>query len=156
MMIVRGEDKDDLMHCVEETYKDIDKADFGEFKSVVCKKGDIRITLPQILHGSTKCNRQRRVIFPCLMEVDNDGALEFAECGKWKSIAHAHLLMTPIKTEPSGQSHRFSLSEEKFKATVEIMGITALGDALVGRRGWNSGAVLKERDVILGSDERLA
>ena len=40
-----------------------------------------------------------------------------------------------------------------FAASIEMRGISALGDALVGARRWDSSAVLTERDVVLGTDD---
>jgi len=42
---------------------------------------------------------------------------------------------------------------ERFAGCVEIPGVSAIGDALVGARGWKSGPVLRERDAILGTSE---
>ena len=48
------------------------------------------------------------------------------------------------------------MGDEGFGGGIEIRGVSAIGDALVGSRGWNSKAVLRERDAILGEDEELA
>lgn len=152
-VVRRGEDKNGLVHSVEHTYKGVDEMRFGRFKAVVCKRGEVRLTLPQIIHGSTGCPRQRRVIFPWLMGVKEDGGMELKECGTWNDVARAHRRMEGIKRGPSGQSHRFSIGSGRFEGGVEIRGVTALGDALVGGREWDSGAVLMERDVILGRDD---
>ena len=153
---MRGEDKGELIHDVKKIYKQADEGRFGKFERVMCLRGDVRMTLPQMIHGSTGCVERNRVVFPWLMGLDSDWVLELAECGTWKSVAGAHLLMRPVKMRPWGIGHEFSVGEEGFEGVVEIMGVTALGDALVGRRTWDRAGVLMERDAILGSDERLA
>jgi len=151
-----GEDKGGLVDEVGEIYKEADQVKFGRFEPVVCRRGDVWMTVPQMIHGCTGCKRQRRVVYPWFMGLDEEHVLELAECGQWKTVAGAHLLMTAVKMSPSGQAHGFSVGDERFEGVVEIMGVMVLGDALVGRWGWDSGMVLKERDVILGGDERLA
>lgn len=64
--------------------------------------------------------------------------------------------MIAIKKEPSGQGHHFAIGEERFGASVEIRGISALGDALVGARRWDSRSVIRERDLVLGQDDMKA
>jgi hypothetical protein len=155
-VVDRKEDKDGLIHSVQHIYKDVDEVSFGTFKPVVCKRGDVRLTLPQIIHGSTGCPRQRRVIFPWLMAVQENGKMELEECGIWNDVATAHRRMEAIKRGPSGKCHQFSLGSRQFDGGVEIRGVTALGDALVGTRDWDSRAVLMERDTILGKDKEAA
>ena len=53
-VVSRGQDKDGSVHSVEHTYSRSDEETYGEFVSVVCERGDVRIglTLAQIIHGS--------------------------------------------------------------------------------------------------------
>ena len=44
-----------------------DAARYGEFVPVICSRGDVRITMPEIPHGSTRMNNDapvRRIILP--------------------------------------------------------------------------------------------
>lgn len=50
---------------------------------------------------------------------------------------------------PIGDSHGFVVGE-RFAASVKMRGISALGDALLGARKWDSCSVLMERDIVLG------
>src|SRR5579859_116168 len=152
-VISQGEDKDGVVHSVGYTYKKVDEERFGRFKPVVCKRGDIRLTLPQIIHGSTGCPRKRQVIFPWLMGLEEDGRMELEECGSGSDVGQAHRGLEAMKMGPSGQGHRFSLGRGRFEGAVEIRGVTALGDALVGVQSWDSEAVLMERDTILGCND---
>ena len=115
------------------------------------------MTLPQIIHGSTGCRRERRVIFPWLVGVEDDyGGLEIKEWGSWEDISGAHRDLRAVEVGPSGSGHRFGLGSGRYEGAVEIRGVSAVGDALVGARRWDSGSVLRERDAILGVDERKA
>jgi Phytanoyl-CoA dioxygenase (PhyH) len=150
-----GGNKDGLVHGVGHIYRREEEERFGRFVSVVCRRGDVRMTLPEILHGSTGCKRLRRVVYPWLMGLDEEGKLELAECGTVESVASAHAKMQPVQRAPAGQGHHFSVGG-RFEGAVEIRGVTAVGDALMGARRWDSGAVLMERNVILGGDEEAA
>jgi hypothetical protein len=57
---------------------------------------------------------------------------------------------------PTGQNHKFDVGSGRFPGCVEIRGVSAIGDALVGARLWESGAVLRERDAILGDSRHVA
>ena len=67
-----------------------------------------------------------------------------------------HRNMWSMKMGPTRQSHRFGVGCGRFGGSVEIRGVSGLGDALVGARRWDSGVVLRERDIILGGDVKKA
>ena len=108
-VVGRGEVKDGLTHSVEKTYRQSDVDRYGGFVPVVCKRGEVRVTMSQIIHGSTGgCGRGRRVVFPWLVGAESDGRkLEVAEWGDWEEISRAHRDLTAMKVSPSGQCHRF-------------------------------------------------
>ena len=116
------------------------------------------MTLGSLIHGSTGgCVRRRRVIHPWLVGVDSDhDGLDMRESGSWEEVSRAHRDMWAIRTGPTGQSHKFGVGNGRFAGCVEIRGVSAIGDALVGARGWERGPVLRERDAILGSSESKA
>lgn len=157
-VVKRGEGRDGFTHSVEKTYRQSDVEKYGGFVPVVCKRGDVRMTMSQIIHGSTGgCGRVRRVVFPWLVGVESDGRkLEVAEWGDLEEISGAHRDLRAMKVSPSGQCHRFFLGDSRFGGGIEIRGVSAIGDALVGCRGWNSKGVLRERDAVLGGDGGLA
>ena len=147
----RGSGSDSM----EDMYSKEDEARYGEFVRVVCGRGDMRMSLAQLMHGSTgDCVRVRRVVEPWLMGVDsNHDRLEMKECGSWEEVSAAHRNMWAMKVGPTGQKHEFPVGEGRFAGSIEMRGMSAIGDALVGARRWDSRAVLSERDLILGSDD---
>ena len=148
----RGETRNALVQSVKDWYSKEDEKTYGSWMPVWCKRGDVRITLGSIIHGSTPdCPRRRRVVHPWLVGVDsNHQGLELKESGPWEEVSKAHRDMSAMNIGPTGESHRFGLGSGQFAASVEIRGVSAIGDALVGARRWDSGAVLKERDAVLG------
>ena len=154
----RGEAKEGLVQCVKESYRKEDEERYGEFVPVVCKRGDVRMTMGAMIHGSTGvCKRRRRVVHPWLVGVNQDHeGLDMKECGSWEEVSGAHRNMWAMKVGPTGQSHRFGVGEGRFAGSIEMRGMSGLGDALVGARRWDSEAVLMERDLVLGSDEGKA
>ena len=145
-------------HSVEHIYEEQDEDKYGEFKEVRCKRGDVRMTMASIIHGSTKgCDHDRKVVFPWLMGIEKDHeSLELYGTCSWEEASRSHRDMTAIKKEPSGQSHHFGIGEEKFSASIELREISALSDALLGARRWNSKSVIRERNLVLGEDDVTA
>lgn len=77
---LRGKSKSGPVHKVDDIYLKEDEDRYREFVPVVCRRGDVRLTLGQILHGSRgKSLRRRRVVHPWLVGVDSD--LETADLG---------------------------------------------------------------------------
>ena len=66
------------------------------------------------------------------------------------SLAHKDL-KAPLST-PSGLSNRYGAILYRFPAAIEMTGITALGDALICARRWDSPSVEGERDELFSSD----
>ena len=60
-----------------------------------------------------------------------------------------------MEVGPVGENHKFKVGG-RFAAGIEMRGISALGDALVGARRWDSSAVLMERDLVLGTEDGKA
>ncbi|KAI9777198.1 MAG: hypothetical protein M1839_009041 [Geoglossum umbratile] len=58
--------------------------------------------------------------------------------------------------DPSGYGHRLGAPKKRFAGSVALGSSSALGDALVGRRKWTDPEVIRERDVLLGSDSAAA
>jgi len=157
-VVSRGQATNGRTHRVDRIYNDEDKRRYKDFEAVVCGRGDLRMTMGQIIHGSTgRCDRVRRVVFPWLTGVSDDGVnLEMTETCSWEEVSRAHRDMVGIRLEPSGQQHKFGIGRERFGGCVEMRGICALGDALVGCRRWDSREVLMEREAVLGPDDEKA
>ena len=155
-VVKQGEDTYGFTHSVETIYKLGDAT--RKFVPVVCKRGEIRLTMSQIIHGYPgKSTGQRRVIFPWLVAIELDHErMEVREWGSWNDISGANRDLMPLKVSPSGCRHKFFLGSGRFPGAIEIRGVSAVGDALVGARRWDSSAVLRERDAILGADESMA
>ena len=151
----RGKSRNGLVQSVEDLYLKEDEEMYGSFVPVVCKRGDIRMSLSSLIHGSTGgCVRRRRVVHPWLIGVDSDhDGLEIEESGSWEDVSRAHRNMWAMKVGATGQSHRFGVGNGRFAGCVEIRGVSGIGDALVGARRWDSGLVLMERDAIVGGSE---
>jgi len=148
----RGQAKDGLVQDVKDIYTEEDEERYGPWVPVVCKRGDVRLTLAKMIHGSSgPCVRVRRVIHPWLVGID-DGNLEFKEAGSYEDVCAAHRKMEAMQRGPTGDGHKFRVGEGKFVGSIQMRGISALGDGLVGAQEWDSREVLRERDLILGSD----
>ena len=51
-------------HSVEHIYEQQDQDKYGNFKEVICKRGDVRMTMASIIYGSTKgYDHDRKVLF---------------------------------------------------------------------------------------------
>src|SRR5579859_5828437 len=61
---------------------------------------------------------------------------EIGESGSWKEVSQAHRDMLAMKIGATGQSHRFGVGNGRFKESVEIGGVSGIGDALVGAQRW--------------------
>ena len=73
-VVEEGRDKGrGFAHSVEKLYTEQDAADFGEFELVPCLRGQVRITKPALIHGSTASTgqRTRRTILPWYVAVQN-------------------------------------------------------------------------------------
>ena len=86
---------------------------------------------------------------------EDDESLETLESGSWEDISRSHCdLVAPVVT-PSGHPNRYGVIPWRFPGSVELTGISALSDTLVGHQRWSSPAVLAERDIILGSNQAM-
>jgi hypothetical protein len=135
-----------------------DRVQWGEVEGVPCPAWGIRITLPQLIHGSTpKSVRRRRTILPWFMGISEDHEqLEIPGCASWSEVRNCHLDLVPAERDPSGYGHRLGAPKERFQGSVVLGSSSALGDALLGRRKWTDVEVLWERDVLLGPDCQAA
>ena len=135
-----------------------DRAEWGDPVGVPCTAWGVRITLPQLIHGSTPVSkRRRRTILLWFMCIGADHEqLEVEGCLGWSEVRRCHLdLEVPLR-DPSGYGHRLGAPKERFAGSVVLGSSSALGDALVGRRKWTDPEVIRERDTLLGSDSTVA
>ena len=71
----RGKIPDGVVHEVRDIYTKDDERAFGEYQPVPCLRGWTRITMLEILHGSTQngSSKIRRTIFLWFVRVSDDG-----------------------------------------------------------------------------------
>jgi hypothetical protein len=74
---------------MDRIYKDEDKEIYKDFMTVVCSRGDLQMTMEQIIHGSTRrCDCVRRVVFLWLVGVEEDEVnLEMKGMCSWEEVS---------------------------------------------------------------------
>ncbi|KAJ5217659.1 uncharacterized protein N7469_011284 [Penicillium citrinum] len=130
-----------------------------DFERAICMKGDVRLTLPTIPHGSNgPATRLRRTIMPWFGFVHEDHErLETAEAGTWSDISAAHRDLSLAAKIPSGSTcHVFAVQPYTFPGTAQLTGLGAIADALVGRVKWSEWCVTVELDILFGEDRHAA
>jgi hypothetical protein len=131
-----------------------DEQAFGSFQPQVCGPGDVRITRPEIIHGSTpNASIPRRVIYPWFTAIQEDHAtLEITGQLSWGEVAACHRDMLAPRSGVGGDTVSFSCPVYRFAAGIHMPSSSALSDALIGRRSWEDPEVLLERDILLGAN----
>ena len=144
---------------VDRTYRPEDRAEFGDWIPAVCPPGGLRITRPEIIHGSaslsnSKADSERLVLNPWFVGIQKDHqVLDIPECGTWETLVNAHRDLSTLPTTPSGQVNIHGHPKFRFPSSIEFRGFSAISDALIGQRKWTSPAVVNECEILLGSDE---
>ncbi|KAF8453402.1 hypothetical protein BDZ91DRAFT_808010 [Kalaharituber pfeilii] len=139
-----------------------DKLKYGDFVPAICGPGDIRISRPEIIHGSAsnkagKAETSRWVVNPWFVGIQDDHeTLDVPESGSWTTVAAAHRDLMATNGTPSGQINIHGYPTHRFPAAVALRHISALSDALIGQRRWDDPAVLIEADLVLGENENDA
>jgi hypothetical protein len=115
-------------------YTASDREEFGDYVPVPCKRGEVRITLPTIPHGSTaKATKTRRAIFPWWTGIKSDHFhLDNNESESYDELALCHLHRVRCAKSPSGRTANAYISGADFEATVPLPFTSYIGDALVG------------------------
>jgi len=136
-------------------YTAADKEEFGDYEPVPCNAGEVRITLSTIPHGSTtKANSNRRVIIPWWTGIRPDHfTLDNEESENYDEVAICHLHRARCKKSPSGRTAKAYLSGVPFEATVDLPFSSYIGDALVGKRKWNTAPVERQCAIIFGKND---
>ena len=135
-----------------------DEKSFGSFVPQICKPGDVRITQPEIIHGSTpNATIKRRVIYPWFTGIKEDHhTLEIPGQLSWSEVAACHRDQLAPRRGVGGDAVAFSCPIYRFAAGIHMPSSSALSDALIGRRSWEDPEVLSERDVLLGPDVKAS
>jgi hypothetical protein len=156
----RGQETDGFVHRITDrilSAEDLDALGLA-WKRVPCRRGEVRVTLPHIPHGQDgPAKLHRRTMLPWMVALQDDlENLEIVEAGSFSELSAAHRDMISPRATPSGLANRYGAIPYRFAAAVEISGLSALSDALVCRRRWDSPAVLRDRDILLGPDRKAA
>ena len=135
-----------------------DEQSFGSFQPQVCGPGDVRITRPEIIHGSTpNATISRRVIYPWFTAIQEDhSTLEISGQLSWAEVAACHRDMLAPRSGVGGDTVSFSCPVYRFAAGIHMPSSSALSDALIGRRSWEDPEVLLERDILLGDNAQAS
>jgi len=157
-LIKRGTEPTGTTTNAVKLYLPEDEKSFGSFVPQVCKPGDVRITRPEIIHGSTpNATIHRRVIYPWFTGIREDHhTLEIPGQLSWSEVAACHRDMLAPRRGVGGNTVSFSCPVYRFAAGIHMPSSSALSDALIGRRSWEDPEVLYERDVLLGSDPKAS
>lgn len=154
----RGVAADGLTTNVSQIYTSQDKEKFGSFVPVPCKRGGVRISRPELIHGSTSVStKRRRTVFVWHCGIKEDHVrLDNEESETWDEVARCHREMdTPLRST-SGHGFAYGKPTYRFPAATRLASTSAIGDALIGLRRWDEPGVIHERNILLGSDEAAA
>lgn len=141
-----------------DVYTKEDQEAFAQWTKVPCKKGDVRITLPTIAHGSTGPTVNTRItLLPWFELINEDHAtLELPEGGTYEDLARAHRDLLPGPKTPSGRPVVYGTAKYAFPATVHLESPTAIGNAILGRKRWDNVEVQAEVKLLMqGTQEEL-
>jgi hypothetical protein len=147
------------IHGLEKIWLKEDAAEYGDFVPVPCQRGGVRVTRPEILHGSTHNNggTKRRTILPWFVAVSQDGqTLDNEESDKWGDIARAHATQEAINLTPSGLANRFGPIPYRFPPSTQLYLASPISQALVCRTTWDDPVVQAQANIVLGMDRERA
>ena len=154
----RGQDSSSYTTNALKTYLPTNKKDFSELDPVPCKRGAVRITMPEILHGSTPTAKGiRRTLFnwPTGIRADHR-TLDMEEAETWNEVAQCHQSMEAPMKSTSGEGFRYGRPLFPFPGVTKLTSTSCVGDALIGARRWDDIQVQEERNILLGADDELA
>ncbi|KAH0537122.1 hypothetical protein FGG08_006055 [Glutinoglossum americanum] len=154
----RGEDPASFTTNCSASYRAEDRRDWGEPEPAPCPAFGIRITQPEIIHGSTPfSNRRRSTLNPWYSGIlENHEDLEIHGTLSWSELAACHRDLEAPGRELSGQTPRYGLPGFRFPGSIIMEGSSALGDTLVSRGKWTDPQATKEKDILLGDDDERA
>ncbi|KAH0547757.1 hypothetical protein FGG08_000014 [Glutinoglossum americanum] len=154
----RGQDSSGYTTNAKKTYLPVDQQDFGRLVPVPCKRGAVRITMPEILHGSTpKAKNIRRTLFnwPTGIRADHQ-TLDMEEAETWNQVAQCHQSMEAPMKSTSGEGFRYGRPLFPFPGVTKLSSTSCVGDSLIGVRRWDDIRVEEERNILLGADDESA
>lgn len=143
---------------VHTLYKSADADEFGAFVPVTCSRGQVRISRPELIHGSTTttANHQgrRATVLPWFVKINTaDGSLDVADSGSQASLTLSHATQVPPNLTPSGKPNTYGTPPYRFPASVQLVASSAIGGALVCQRSWVDPVVVMEAREALAASE---
>jgi hypothetical protein len=134
---------DDAKHWPEECQK---RWPGVKWEKIVCSAGEVRISDPRIVHGSTgPATKDRRTVLPWFVKVSEDMAtMEIPEMGSYAEIAMAHLQLTAAPKTPSGHANMYGGIKWAFPGDVGPIFSSPISRAINCQVRWDSGAVQTE------------
>ena len=117
----RGQATNGEVHDLSAIWTKDDDEEYGPFSAVPCQRGGVRVTRPDIPHGSTATilpeGACRRTILPWFVDVQADNlTLDNPAGGTWRDLLHAHVEQTQPQQTPSGFTTQHFPVPERFPA----------------------------------------
>jgi hypothetical protein len=136
-------------------YRAEDRQSWGNPEPQPCVALGIRLTLPTLMHGSTpQADRRRRSLFAWYSAIAEDHeTLQDAPTLTWSQVAICHRDRLIPTREPAGCAPLHGVPGWAFPGSILLDRVSPLAEALVGSRRWTDPDVLRERDILLGSDD---
>ncbi|MCJ1467746.1 hypothetical protein MMC07_006371, partial [Pseudocyphellaria aurata] len=134
---------------------------FGEFVPFPCKAGGVRITRPDILHGSTASSMaedgsKRRTVLPWMVGVQADyETLDNIDSESWSELNRCHSAQEIPMATPSGFKNKYR-PPYKFQASTSLQASSSVGRALVCEVSWKDPSVVFEARRLLGENRDKA
>ena len=127
---------------------------YGEVEPFPCPAFGIRITLPTVIHGSSsKATMIRRVIYPWFTAIQADHeTLEMPGQHTWSELSAYHRDLEAPEHGVAGEKVTKDRPPYRFPGAIKLESVSAISDALVGRRRYTDPEVLYELDILFGSD----
>ena len=140
------------------TYQAQDQKDWGEPIPMLCPAFGLRLTHPEIIHGSTPYSYRRRwSLFAWYTGIDEAHTnLDLKGTLSWNDLAACHRDLEAPSREPSGQAPRYGFPGFRFPGSVIVGSSSAIGDTLVGHQKWINPQVIWEQNILLGNDDVAA
>ena len=150
----RGQNRCGYTTNANTIYTPDDEKTFGNLTPVPCKRGTIRITRPEIVHGSTnQAKRRRRTVFVWHYGIREDHeTLDLEEAERWSDLVRCHQALEVPQKSTSGEGFRYGRPSFLFPGVSKLQSTSMVGDAMVGARRWDDPQVITERNLLLGSD----
>ena len=139
----------------EQSYLPEDETDFGKVIPIPCPKGGVRLTLPNVIHGSSaKATKSRRTIYPWPTRVSDDHiTLDRPGQLTWPEVSACHRDFIAPERGVGGEAVTHDRPTVPFPPQTALRGCGFVSDSLVGARRWDDPIVVQEAVRLLGDDD---